>query len=91
MFLPSGRRSYIVAIVPLGSNSLPPCDTAKISKNASEVFLLIDELIPWQRKEINVIAFTTLLIYPAFLQVRSLKKTCEACKLNGRSRNYLGY
>lgn len=42
------------------------CDTAKISRNASEVFLLIDELIPWQRKEINVIAFTTLLVQPVF-------------------------
>lgn len=30
---------------------IPPDITAKISKSSSDVFLLIGQLIPWQRKD----------------------------------------
>lgn len=61
---------------------ISPHVTAKISKGLSEIFLLIDKLIPWQSQAIQAPEFTTLLLYLIiFLQVHSWRELEE--QVNG--------
>lgn len=55
---------------------ISPQVTAKISKGLSEVFLLIEKLIPWHSQEIQAPAFTNSSFTPDHLSTGAfLEKT----------------